>query len=61
MKSATAILLRLLQSGQMFARNDLKIWECRNCGQIIVAKEAPESCPTCEHPRSYYQLFAENY
>lgn len=54
-------LLRLLQSGQMFARNDLKIWECRNCGQIIVAKEAPESCPTCEHPRSYYQLFAENY
>lgn len=54
-------LLRLLQSGQMFARNDLKIWECRNCGQIIVAKKAPESCPTCEHPRSYYQLFAENY
>ena len=54
-------LKELLETARMFAREEVKIWECRNCGQLVVAAEAPEICPTCEHPRSYYQLYAENY
>lgn len=54
-------LNRLLAEEKIFARGEVRIWECRNCGQLIIASEAPETCPTCEHPRSYYQLWAENY
>lgn len=54
-------LLELLQTNRFFARGELKFWECRNCGTIVLAAEAPETCPTCDHPRSYFQLTAKNY
>ena len=38
-----------------------KVWECRNCGHIIVGEKAPEVCPTCNHPQSYFEIHAENY
>ena len=40
---------------------EVKIWECRNCGHIVVGTAAPEVCPVCNHPQSYFELCAENY
>ncbi len=39
----------------------MKVWECRNCGHIVVGTKAPDICPTCNHPRSYFEVSAENY
>ena len=44
-----------------FAKSEVKVWECRNCGHIIVGTKAPEICPTCAHPQSYFEIHAENY
>lgn len=46
---------------QAFQRTDLHIWECRNCGHIIIAAAAPELCPVCQHPQAYYELMQDNY
>ena len=54
-------LLRNVEMAEVFARSDVKIWECRNCGHIVVGESAPELCPTCNHPQSYFELRAENY
>jgi rubrerythrin len=55
-------LLRNIKEGRVFKREDEKTrWQCRNCGYIHTGKEAPEICPACAHPQSYYQLAAENY
>lgn len=54
-------LLRNVETAQVFARSGVQVWECRNCGHIVVATAAPEVCPTCDHPQSYFQLHAENY
>ncbi len=54
-------LLQNVQTMQVFEKSEVKIWECRNCGHIMVGTKAPELCPTCAHPQSYFELLAENY
>lgn len=54
-------LLRNVEAAEVFAKSEVKVWECRNCGHIAVGVSAPEICPTCNHPQSYFELHAENY
>ena len=54
-------LLHNLETAEIFAKSEIKVWECRNCGHIVVGEKAPEVCPTCDHPQSYFELRAENY
>ena len=54
-------LLHNVQAAEVFARSEVKVWECRNCGHIVVGTNAPEICPTCNHPQAYFQIHAENY
>ena len=54
-------LLANVQTMQVFEKSEVKIWECRNCGHIIVGTKAPEVCPTCDHPKAYFEVSAENY
>ena len=54
-------LLSNLETGQVFRRPVVVKWKCRNCGNILDAKEAPEKCPVCAHERAYFELFVENY
>ncbi len=54
-------LLSNVQNGLVFSRDGDMVWQCSNCGHIVIGKKAPEICPVCEHARSYFQLKAENY
>lgn len=54
-------LLHNVQAQEVFARSEIKVWECRNCGHIVVGKDAPALCPVCAHPQAYYEIHAENY
>ncbi len=54
-------LLENVENGLVFSRDGDKIWICRNCGHIVVGKEAPEVCPVCSHARAYFEIKAENY
>ena len=54
-------LLKNVETQQVFAKSEVKVWECRNCGHIIVGTKAPELCPTCAHPKAYFEINAENY
>ena len=54
-------LIENLQDGPVFSRDGDKIWKCRNCGHIVIGKEAPAVCPVCNHPQSYFEIKAENY
>ena len=54
-------LLANVELKQVFEKSEVKIWECRNCGHIVVGTKAPEVCPTCAHPQSYFELRCENY
>ena len=54
-------LIENLQDGLVFSRDGDKIWKCRNCGHIVVGTSAPEVCPVCNHPRSFFEIKAENY
>ena len=54
-------LLRNVEAQEVFKKSEVKVWECRNCGHIVVGTEAPEVCPTCNHPQSYFEVNAENY
>lgn len=54
-------LLHNVETAAVFARSEVEIWECRNCGHIVVGTAAPEVCPVCNHPQSYFELCAENY
>ena len=54
-------LLHNVQTAQVFEKSEVKVWECRNCGHLIVGTKAPEMCPTCAHPQSYFEIHAENY
>lgn len=54
-------LLDNLEEGTVFKKGSIVIWKCRNCGHIHVGTEAPEICPTCAHPKSYFEIQAENY
>ncbi len=54
-------LLANIEGGLVFSRDGDMIWQCANCGHIVIGKEAPEVCPVCAHPRAYFQIKAENY
>ncbi|HZD43348.1 MAG TPA: ferritin family protein, partial [Methanomicrobiales archaeon] len=54
-------LLDNVQKGKVFSRKTPVYWKCRNCGLVLKASEAPERCPTCDHPRAYYEIFVEPY
>ena len=54
-------LLKNVETQEVFQKSEIKVWECRNCGHIVVGKKAPELCPTCAHPQSYFEVHAENY
>ena len=54
-------LLKNVETAQVFEKSEVKVWECRNCGHIVVGTKAPQTCPTCLHPQSYFELNAENY
>lgn len=54
-------LLQNIEMQTVFAKGEMKMWECRNCGHLVMGKEAPEVCPVCNHPRSYFEVRAENY
>ena len=54
-------LIENMEGGLVFSREGDAIWKCRNCGHILVGKKAPELCPVCSHPKSYFEIKAENY
>ena len=54
-------LLHNVETAQVFAKSQVKVWECRNCGHIVVGTKAPEVCPVCAHPQSFFEVHAENY
>ena len=54
-------LLKNVETAAVFAKSEVKVWECRNCGHIIVGPKAPEICPTCAHPKAYFEINCENY
>lgn len=54
-------LLSNVQDGLVFSRDDDRIWECSNCGHIVIGKKAPQLCPICRHPQAYFMIRAENY
>ena len=54
-------LLRNVETAQVFEKSEVKVWECRNCGHIVVGTKAPQVCPVCAHPQSYFEIHEENY
>ena len=54
-------LLKNIELAEVFAKSDVKVWECRNCGHLVVGTNAPQVCPTCAHPQAYFEIHAENY
>ena len=54
-------LLHNVEMAEVFAKSEVKVWACRNCGHIVIGEKAPEVCPTCNHPQSYFEIHAENY
>ena len=54
-------LLKNVETAQVFEKSEVKVWECRNCGHIVVGTKAPEVCPVCAHPQAYFEVNAENY
>ena len=54
-------LLRNVETAQVFEKSEVKVWECRNCGHIVVGTKAPEVCPVCNHPQAYFEVHEANY
>ena len=54
-------LLKNVETAQVFEKSEVKVWECRNCGHIVVGTKAPQVCPVCAHPQSYFEIHDENY
>ncbi|MBQ3934466.1 MAG: rubrerythrin family protein [Clostridia bacterium] len=54
-------LLKNVETAAVFEKSEVKVWECRNCGHIVVGTKAPEKCPVCAHPQSYFEVSANNY
>ena len=54
-------LLKNVETAEVFKKSEVKVWDCRNCGHNMVGLAAPEVCPTCNHPQSYFEVHAENY
>ena len=54
-------LLHNVETATVFEKSEVKVWECRNCGHIVVGTKAPDVCPVCNHPQAYFEVKAENY
>ena len=54
-------LLKNVKTAKVFEKSEVKVWECRNCGHIVVGTKAPQICPVCQHPQSYFEVHKENY
>ena len=54
-------LLKNVETAQVFEKSEVKVWECRNCGHLVIGKKAPGVCPVCAHPQSFFEVHAENY
>ena len=54
-------LLKNIETSQVFEKSEVKVWECRNCGHIVVGTKAPDVCPTCDHPQAYFEVSADNF
>ena len=54
-------LLKNIEAQEVFRKSSVKVWECRNCGHIVVGEQAPEECPVCAHPQAYFELLADNF
>ncbi|MBP5177925.1 MAG: rubrerythrin family protein, partial [Clostridia bacterium] len=54
-------LLQNVETAKVFEKSEVKVWECRNCGHIVVGTKAPEVCPVCAHPQAYFEISEENY
>ncbi|MBQ4356088.1 MAG: rubrerythrin family protein [Bacteroidales bacterium] len=54
-------LLKNIENDEVFQKSSVKVWECRNCGHIVVGEKAPEVCPVCAHPKAYFEVHADNF
>ena len=54
-------LLHNIEAQEVFAKSEVKVWECRNCGHIVVGEKAPVACPVCAHPQSYFEVHVDNF
>ena len=54
-------LLNNLKNGEVFKKPEVRVWECRNCGHLVKGEQAPDKCPACAHPQSYFEILCENY
>ncbi len=54
-------LLHNIEAQEVFAKSEVKVWECRNCGHIVVGEKAPAACPVCAHPQSYFEVHVDNF
>ncbi len=54
-------LLRNVEAQEVFKKSEVKVWECRNCGHIVIGTAAPDVCPVCAHPQAYFEVREENY
>ena len=54
-------LLKNVETQEVFKKSSVKVWECRNCGHIVVGEKAPDICPVCDHPQAFFEIHAENY
>ena len=54
-------LLNNIETAQVFEKSEVKVWECRNCGHIVVGTKAPKVCPACAHPQSYFEIHVDNF
>ncbi len=54
-------LLKNIEMAEVFARSEIKVWECRNCGHLVIGEKAPEKCPVCDHPQAYYEIQIDNF
>lgn len=54
-------LLKNIETAQVFEKSEIKVWECRNCGHLLIGTDAPKTCPVCAHPQSYFEISADNY
>ena len=54
-------LLNNVETAQVFEKSEVKVWECRNCGHIVVGTKAPEICPVCNHPQAYFEVHEQNF
>ncbi len=54
-------LLHNVEAQEVFAKSEVKVWECRNCGHIVVGTNAPDVCPVCNHPQAYFEINKQNY